>query len=172
MHSKRQGSQQFPRTIFPDFLLKIHSFSLTKMLKKGSFSRNQDENRPFFHDQNRPIFHFVVKKLIASFKNTPTSFIIVSCADISGYHNYLKDPPWLGPTRKFSKNRDSKIGWKPSNSRHSGKKIPWPFPDFWENLQKFPDFSRFSLTFSKNSPFSRFSRFSLTDGNPAKGTMM
>ena len=48
------------------------------------------------------------------------------------------------------------------------KKIPWLFPDFHEILQKFPDFSRFSLTFSKNSPFSRFSRFSLTAGNPGR----
>ena len=63
-----QGSQQFPKTIFPDFLLKIHSFSLTKGLKKGSFSRSQDEKRPFFHDQNRQIFHFVVKKLLGPSK--------------------------------------------------------------------------------------------------------
>ena len=33
-----QGSQQFPKKIFPDFWWQIHEFSLTKVLKKGSFS--------------------------------------------------------------------------------------------------------------------------------------
>ena len=57
----------------------------------------------------------------------------------------------VGSDKKNFENRDSKIGLKPSNLRHSGK--------------KFPDFSRFSLTFSKNSPFSRFS---LNAGNPVR----
>jgi len=40
------------------------------------------------------------------------------------------------------------------------------FPDLWAFLLIFPDFCRFSLTFLKNSPFSRFSRFSLTAMHP------
>ena len=94
--------------------------------------------RSYFHYQVGPISMWLV--------------IIVSCADFSGYHNYLEDPPWLGPTRKILK-----------KLRFQDRLKTIKFKAFWK---KFPDFSRFSQTFSKNSPFSRFSRFSLTAGNP------
>ena len=31
------------------------------------------------------------------------SCTLVGCAGFSDYNDYLEDPPWLGPTRKFSK---------------------------------------------------------------------
>ena len=64
----------------------------------------------FFMTKNGKFFHVVVKKIITLFKNNLVSFTIVKCSDFSGYHDYLEDPPWLGPTRKKLKKGDSKIG--------------------------------------------------------------
>ena len=44
------------------------------------------------------------------FKNASVNFTMAKCADFSGYHDYLEDPPWLGPTRNFLENQGSKIG--------------------------------------------------------------
>ena len=93
------------------------------------------------------IFHDVVKKIML-FKNTPVSFTIVN-------HGWFR--------QKNFKNGDSKFA---KNHQIQGilEKIPWLFFDFWKILQKFPYFSRFSLTFSKNCLFSlnfSFSIFSL-----------
>ena len=40
------------------------------------------------------------------------------------------------------------------------------FPDLDKNYKKFPDYSRFSLTFCKKGLFSRFSRFSRFSKSP------
>ena len=49
---------------------------------------------------------------------------------------------------------------------HFWNKIPWLFPDSRSFSEEFHDFSRFSLTFSKKGPFSRFSMFSRLHMNP------
>ena len=74
------------------------------MLKKGSFSRTQDENGPFFPDQKGDFFVFAIKISFLLLKNSTISCTLVRCADFSGYNDYyLEDPAWLGPTRKFLK---------------------------------------------------------------------
>ena len=70
------------------------------MLKKGSSSLTQDENGPFFPDQKGDFFVFAIK--ISSLFFT-ISCTLVGCAGFSDYNDYLEDPPWLGPRRKFSK---------------------------------------------------------------------
>ena len=47
------GFPAVPQNNFPWLLIKNDPFSLTKVLKKGSFSLTQDENRPIFPDQKR-----------------------------------------------------------------------------------------------------------------------
>ena len=73
------------------------------MLKKGSFSLTPNENGPFFPDQKGDFFVFAIKISFLLLNNTTISCTLVRCADFSDYNDYLEDPPWLGPTRKFLK---------------------------------------------------------------------
>ena len=142
LHNLNQGSQQFPRSIFPDFWLKIYPFSLTKVLKKGSFSLSQIK-WTFFPSPNSAIF----KKKYWNFSKNPPSVLNRSGVLIfGGFHYYLEDPPWLGRTKKFWKIGIPRLA---KNHQFQGilernsltfpwlldyfTKIPWLF-------QVFPDF--------------------------------
>ena len=163
------GFPAVPQNNFPWLLVKNLPFFPDKNAEKGQFFPDSRWKCTFFPWPKRGFFGFAIKISFLLLNNTTISCTLVRCANFSDYNDYSEDPPWLGPTRKFLK-----IGIQRLAKNHQilskafWKKIPWLFPDFWGILQKFPDFSRFSLTFSKNSPFSRFSRFSLTAGNPVK----
>ena len=61
----------------------------------------------FFPWPKLVLFNKIISKL---FENASISVKQVGCANFSGIHDYLEDPPWLGPTKKILKNRESKIG--------------------------------------------------------------
>ena len=113
-------------------------FFLTKVLKNGSFSLTQHENRPFFPVQKQ---YFLQQSIVLLF--------VVKSWLFGGL-------TMVGSDKKNLENRDSKIGWKPSNSRHSGKNsltFPWLFRKF----KKVPWlFHVFPWLFLKTAPFPGF----------------
>ena len=126
-----QSSEQFPRIVFPDFCFKTCPFFLTKVVKKGSLSLNQDENGPFFPDQNWHKFHIVVKIIFTIFKSATFQWKISQLCRFQWLNRdyYLKDPPWLGPTRKILKIGIQKLA-ETIKFKAFLKEIPGNFPDF------------------------------------------
>ena len=77
------------------------------------------------------------------FKNTTISFKWVKCLDFGGFHDYLENPPWLGPTKKILKIEFQRLAKNQSISRDSRKKLPdfsLTFEVFYKNSLTFPGF--------------------------------
>ena len=97
------GFPAVPQKNFPWLLVKNLPFFPDKNAEKGQFFPDSRWKWTFFPWSKRGFFCICNKIFFPAFKQHYYQLYISQCADFSDYNDYLEDPPWLGPTRKFLK---------------------------------------------------------------------
>ena len=146
------GFPAVPQNNFPWLLVKNIPFFPDKNAEKGQFFPDSRWKWTFFSWSKRGFFCICNKIFFPAFKQHYYQLYISQCADFSDYNDYLEDPPWLGPTRKFLK-----IGIQRLAKNHQIQGIlernSLTFKGFNKNSLTFPGFP---WLFLKTAPFPGF----------------